>query len=282
MPPTVRVPCFCCGVEFDCSREHVSIVRAPPQPLCTDCCPLVPIRRRRDGVRLYEAYRPRTLREIVGQPSVRYLRMLASHPRSTCLVLEGPPGCGKTAAGYALAHELGCFDADTWPTENAPECALGNNTGLFTVIGSELSVDKARDLFMGSLRLRYGSSSGYRVLILEELERISPQCQVFLKTALETQLPQSAIVVATSNDMSGLSKALRQRFKRYEFSGGEEFSRCAAERIRRIWNAECPGLPLPEGFDGWGWDGEKDQSYSLRLALDVAQDHLDDALIAAA
>lgn len=34
------VPCYCCGVEFQCFREHVSTVADPPQPLCPDCCPV--------------------------------------------------------------------------------------------------------------------------------------------------------------------------------------------------------------------------------------------------
>lgn len=229
-------------------------------------------------VRLYERYRPRKLTEIVGQPPVRILQRLAMEPYACCLLLTGGPGVGKTSAAYALAHELGCYSPETWPKENPPTYHFANNTGLFTVIGSELSIERARELFGNTLRLRYGSTSKFTVLVIEEFERVSPQCQVFLKTALETQLPPNCIVVATSNETKGISKALMQRFRCYHFHGGLGFLQSAVERIRMVWEREAPGVPLPDAHVTWGWD-EDDQAYSLRSALDQMSDYLDLACV---
>ena len=142
---------------------------------------------------------------------------------------------------------------------------------------SEFSVDRARKLFEGgcgesaTLRLRPLEGRGWQVLILEELEWVSPQCQAYLKVVLETKLPSKCIVVGTSNGAGKLSSALLQRFRIYRYGSGQLFATCAQQRLEAIWQAECPGAQLPAGWETWGWtDGE----FSMRVALDAMQDQL--------
>jgi replication-associated recombination protein RarA len=223
--------------------------------------------------RLTEKFRPRKLSEIVGQPPVRILQKLVANPEPTCILLTGDAGVGKTSAAYALAHELGCFCPATFPKENPPPGAWAQCTGLFTVIASELSIDKARELFNGTLRLRWGSSSNFCVLVIEELERLSAATQVFLKVQLETAMPRNLIVVATSNSTSGLSKSFLQRFRTYHFSSGLDLLQAAQPRLREIWAKEAPDAPMPSLAHTWGYCSD-DKTYSLRTALDEMSDHL--------
>lgn len=223
--------------------------------------------------RLTAKYRPRKLDEIVGQPPVRILKRLAQNPESTCILLTGGPGCGKSSAAYALASELGCFASENWPKDNPPKNSWAQNTGLFTVIASELSIDKARELFGNTLRLRWGSSSGMVCLVVEELERLSPTAQVFLKVQLE-RLPSNLIVIATSNSTDGLTKSFLQRFRIYNFQTGLDLLQAAQPRLQEIWKHEAPDAPMPSLMHTWGFDCDS-RSYSVRTALDEMSDHIE-------
>lgn len=201
-------------------------------------------------MKLSERWRPRRLNEVVGQFPVRVLKALAADPYPSCWLLESEgPGTGKTASAFALAHELGCED---------------EMSGLTVVIGSELTVDRARELFERELRLSTLAGSGWKVLIIEELETLSSQAQTYLKVHLE-RLPTRLIVVATSNGAGKLSRALLQRFQLLQYDSSQVFALACRDRLAEIWRAQYGDVPLPGGWHDWGWD---DGLYSMRKALD--------------
>jgi replication-associated recombination protein RarA len=212
-------------------------------------------------MRLYERYRPQSLTEIVGQPPARLLAALAADPYPCCVLLEGPPGVGKSASALALAHELGCED---------------EFSGLSVIPASELDIDRCRELFDTTLRLRPMFGRGWHVLLIEELDGIaSKQVERYLKVALETRLPAKCIVIATSNGAGKIDRALLQRFKLYCYSAGPTFATCVADRLSEIWQAEGGGDDMPLGWREWGWsNGLLERAFSFRVALDAMQDAL--------
>ena len=114
------------------------------------------------------------------------------------------------------------------------------------------------------------------MLVLEELERLRPQCQVFLKVALASEnLPPRAVVIATSNDTALIDEALLERFGRpLRFDAWQGFAEAGAQRLAEIWARESDGAPLPKNASYWGWhldDKAKPVRYSLRAALDALQ-----------
>lgn len=138
------------------------------------------------------------LRDIVGQPPVRHLAAYVEAVKrgeatSKCFALVGPQGTGKTESASAAARELGC-----------DENAFGG--GLEIVDCSRFGVADCEELFKHHVRLSVCTPYRWRVVILEEFERISQPCQISLKFWLdEKRIANRLLVIATSNDLDGIS-----------------------------------------------------------------------------
>ena len=198
------------------------------------------------------------LDDIVGQNSiVRVLKGFVARPQPRCFLFVGTPGIGKTHSAQALAADLGCFE---------------EFSGRWQVRCADFSVDAARETFGRTLSLRY-DNRGWNVLILEELEWISAQCQRFLKDALDplTSMRRNLIVIATSNSVDGLDRALLQRFRRYSFESGPRFAQACRKELLRRWKDSAGDSALPHDWTKWGQDGD---DFSMRLALQELEDNL--------
>jgi DNA polymerase III delta prime subunit len=195
---------------------------------------------------------PRTLAEIVGQPIVSHLIRYAAAPTPKCFLLSGSPGVGKSATARALAADLGC------PDEFA---------GFLTVSSASLTVEGIREYFGHKLRLRPLTGSGWKCLLIEELDGIvSKQAERDLKIALdEFNLPARTTIIATSNDPMNIPLALRNRFRHVPFSNGPEFRAACLESLARRWENDANGEPLPPSFYQFGECGD---GFSMRSACD--------------
>jgi replication factor C small subunit len=202
-------------------------------------------------MRLSHTYQPETLDEVVGQPGViRRLKAVVARPSPCCILLEGRGGVGKSAAAAALIRDLGVSEF-----------------GVQSLSGAKLRIELVEQLFYQTFRYRPMAGAPWHILLIEEMELLpSKNVNSELKDQLSEQNhPERLIVIATSNDASGLDEALLQRFDIYPFSCGPSFADACADRLNEIWEKETGGdVPMPPEVTLMGW---RNNSYSMRRAL---------------
>ena len=194
-------------------------------------------------MKLTDKYRPRSLVDIVGQPHVvQALTRIAASPSPCALLLAGYTGSGKSSAAMALAEALGCI---------VEQAEFG---GLWQIASGEQTAQGVRDALRWLWLIpMYGS--GWRVLIVNESDRMALAAETVWLDALEN-LPPRALVVFTTNRPDSLSDRLRDRCESYDFA--QPVDDCI-EHVKalalRVWTGEGrqgepKGLKLRYASDG--------------------------------
>ena len=144
---------------------------------------------------LLARHRPARLSDIHGQSAVvRSLSAFAAAPHSNAFIFAGSSGVGKTAAAWALANELGC-DPD-W--------------GGVVEIPSGTQDGRAVEDLLRRMHLRPMAGSGWKVVIINEADRMTPQAEVMWLDGLE-KLPSKVVVVFTTNNLHKLTDRFIRR-----------------------------------------------------------------------
>lgn len=182
---------------------------------------------------LTEKYRPKQLRDLVGQDhAVSALAGYVKSPFPCAFLFSGYTGTGKTSAAHALALELGCavqFEE------------LG---GFHEIASGEQTAESVRRK-LNSLSYRPFYGSGWKVLVVNECDRMHPQVETIWLDALEA-LPAMTTVVFTTNNPSELADRFIDRTEHIEFNSSIESMRSAASvLLNRIWQAETGQLSAP-------------------------------------
>jgi len=210
---------------------------------------------------LCEKYAPKGWDEILGQEdAVAQLRAFADEPYATAFLFAGGSGVGKTASARVLARELGCA------------VESGEMGGLFEIASGEQTAESVRRT-LEKLRLRPLLGSGWRVLIVNEADRMNRPAEIVWLDALE-HIPPKTVIVFTTNEPERLSQRFRNRCEEVVFTDDtHDLAPAVQQLLERIWYAETGERVCPIPMDDWlphagHWN------VSFRYALKQAQKHL--------
>ncbi|MFL5341584.1 MAG: AAA family ATPase, partial [Gemmataceae bacterium] len=182
---------------------------------------------------LTEKYRPRRIADLLGQPNaVGVLQSFADEPSPKAFLFSGPTGTGKTSAALCLAADLGI------PVERAE---LG---GLWQIASGEQTAESVRQA-VADLRVRPWEGSGWRILIVNECDRISEGAAYVWLDVLE-KLPDQSVVVFTTNSPERIPQRLRDRCEHVAFNSSPADVRHGIEQlVAKVWWEELGSREPP-------------------------------------
>ena len=173
--------------------------------------------------------RPRTLAEVVGQPTaVAQLAAYVANPVPRALILAGDTGTGKTSAAWAIAADLGC------------DCnAIGDvGGGVYEIMAGEQRVKDLNTVWPLLWQKPFYSARGWKVLIINELETPSGTYERWWLDNLEA-LPPHTFIIFTTNSLDTLPRRLRSRCNVVKFrSSADDLLAAARELARKVYREE--------------------------------------------
>jgi replication-associated recombination protein RarA len=212
-------------------------------------------------IALTEKYRPQTLADIRGHDQViRCLSSFANQPCPKGFIFAGPPGCGKTSAGLALAREIGVdVDKREWG-------------GLHEIASGEMTAETVRELFRTTMRYSSWHGSGWKLVLANEADNMSEKAAFIWLDVLE-HLPTKCVCVFTTNDLDKLPARFRQRCEVHSFKApirGLDLQATPAEiaaqlLIDDVWRAELGHNHSPKLADLEGWSEAGNVSFRAVL-----------------
>lgn len=191
---------------------------------------------------LPEKYRPRHLRDLVGQGDIVFdLQELIGAPASVALLFSGDTGVGKTSAALAFARDLGC-SVDDGKLGGVHQIESGNQT-------ADNVRDALEDLYFTPMFGEIHTGGRWKVLIVNECDKMSETVANIWLDALE-DLPPRTVVIFSTNNHRKLARRFRDRCEVYEFrSDADTLMLDAQARVNDIWFAETGRTDAPRVDD---------------------------------
>lgn len=158
-----------------------------------------------------EKYRPRCLKDIVGQKEITtLLRAYVKEKNMPNLLFAGPPGIGKTTAALALARDL--------YGENYRESLLELNAS------DERGIDVVRGKIKDFARTVSLSEVPFKIIFLDEADSLTNDAQNALRRTMELHVNVTRFILS-ANYSSKIIEPLQ--------------SRCSVFRFRPLSADEC-------------------------------------------
>ena len=161
---------------------------------------------------LYRKYRPKTLEDVCGQETI--VKILKNSIRKNeinhAYLFAGPRGTGKTSIAKIFAKIVNCENLkDCVPCEKCTSCTQTNNSDIIEIdAASNNGVDEIRELRNKvNLVPSYGK---YKVYIIEEAEKMTPQAQNALLKTIE-EPPEYVVFIMLCNSMEQILPTILSR-----------------------------------------------------------------------
>ena len=191
---------------------------------------------------LARKWRPQRFEDVIGQRGVtQTLRNAIGAKRiAQSFVFSGPRGVGKTTTARILARALNC---DKGPTADpcgvcdaCVEIAEGRDMDVLELdAATHTKVDEDREIIISGLRT-VPVRNRYKIFIIDEVHRLSPQAFDALLKSIEEPPPHVVFMMATT-EIEKVPPTIQSRSQVFELKtiGVKQI----ADQLRRIADAEA-------------------------------------------
>lgn len=197
---------------------------------------------------LHLAYRPQTLQDLVGQPTIQRTlsNAISQQHIAPAYLFTGARGTGKTSTARIFAKALNCLDSDQPTIAPCGECQscrsieVSNSLDVTEIdAASHNGVDDAREL---TQRVNLAPVLGrYRVVIMDECHQLTAQAQNALLKCIE-EPPKHVVFLLCTTEPHKVLPTIASRCQRFEFRALSV--KIITEHLR--WIAETEAIAIQE------------------------------------